>query len=200
MEVILLSQTETRSGEPNFWKPALTHSVKTGWKIQRLLMLSEACGVTNAALVYYFGRKDNIVIESTAHCMAKVEDDFMAKAPMRFADIERFLREMPYLTAKLHGEKYRFMYQVYASPKYREYGKEFFKGVNVRYHQYAALLSGKLGMPVDFIQGMIYVFVRACVHYAMFGDEEYLNLQMNAIRTSLRLYMREIQFKWEEGK
>ena len=73
-------------------------------------------------------------------------------------------------------------------------------GVNVRYHQYAALLSGKLGMPVDFIQGMIYIFVRACVHYAMFGDEEYLNLQMNAIRTSLRLYMREIQFKWEEGK
>ena len=173
---------------------------KNGLENTTLLMLSEACGVTNAALVYYFGSKDNIVIESTAHCMAKVEDDFMAKAPMSFADIERFLREMPYLTAKLHGEKYRFMYQVYASPKYREYGKEFFKGVNVRYHQYAALLSGKLGMPVDFIQGMIYIFVRACVHYAMFGDEEYLNLQMNAIRTSLRLYMREIQFTWEEGK
>ena len=200
MEVILLSQTEIRNWEPNFWKPALMYSVKTGWKIRRCLCYPKPVAVTNAALVYYFGSKDNIVIESTAHCMAKVEDDFMAKAPMSFADIERFLREMPYLTAKLHGEKYRFMYQVYASPKYREHGKEFFKGVNVRYHQYAALLSGKLGMPVDFIQGMIYIFVRACVHYAMFGDEEYMNLQMNAIRTSLRLYMREIQFKWEEGK
>ena len=61
--------------------------------------LSEACGVTNAALVYYFGTKDDIVIEATAHCMAKVEDDFMAKAPTSFMDIERFLREMPYLTA-----------------------------------------------------------------------------------------------------
>ena len=163
-------------------------------------MLADACGVANGNLVYYFGTKDNIIIEATAHCMAKVEDDFMSQAPTSFSDIERFLREMPYLTAKLHGAKYRFMYQVYASPKYREHGKEFFKGVNVRYHQYAALLSGKLGMPVDFIQGMIYIFVRACVHYAMFGDEEYMNLQMNAIRTSLRLYMREIQFKWEEGK
>ena len=158
-------------------------------------MLSEACGVTNAALVYYFGSKDNIVIESTAHCMAKVEDDFMAKAPMSFADIERFLREMPYLTAKLHGEKYRFMYQVYASPKYREYGKKFFKGVNVRYHQYAALLSGKLGMPVDFIQGMIYIFVRACVRYAMFEDEEYMELQLDANRTSLRLFAIQSNFK-----
>ncbi len=158
-------------------------------------MLSEACGVTNAALIYYFGSKDNIVIESTAHCMAKVEDDFMAKAPTSFEDIERFLREMPYLTANLHGAKYRFMYQVYASPKYRQHGKEFFKGVNVRYHQYAVQLSGKLGMPVDFVQGMIYIFVRACVHYALFEDEEYLKLQLDAIRTSLRLFAIKNNFK-----
>ena len=81
------------------------------------------------------------------------------------------------------------MYQVYASPKYRKYGREFFKGVNVRYHRDAELLSGKLGMPADCIQGMIYVFVRACVHYAMFEDEAYLLLQLGAIRTSLRAFM-----------
>lgn len=149
--------------------------------------LSEACGVTNAALVYYFGSKDNIVIESTALCMAKVEDDFMVRAPQSFDDIERFLREMPYVTAELHGAKYRFMYQVYSSPKYIEHGREFFKGVNIRYHRYAEILSDKLGLPVDFIQGMIYIFVRACVHYAMFGDEDYLNLQLQAIRTSLAM-------------
>lgn len=154
-----------------------------------LKMLSEACGVSNAALVYYFGTKDTIVIESTAHCMAKVEEDFMAHAPQSVPDIERFLREMPYLTAQMHGAKYRFMYQVYASPKYREYGTEFFKGVNQRYRKYSEMLSGKLEMPVDFIQGMTYVFVRACVHYALFEDEEYLNLQLNAIRTSLRAYL-----------
>lgn len=152
-------------------------------------MLADACGVANGNLVYYFGTKDNIIIEATAHCMAKVEDDFMAQAPTSFADIERFLREMPYLTAKLHGAKYRFMYQVYASPKYREYGKEFFKGVNIRYHNYAELLSGKLGMPADFIQGMTYLFVRACVHYALFEDENYLQLQLNSIRTSLRAFI-----------
>lgn len=153
--------------------------------------LADACGITNGALIYYFGSKDNLVIESTAYCMAKVEDDFIANAPTSFEDIERFLREMPYLTAKMHGAKYRFMYQVYASPKYREYGKEFFKGVNVRYHEYAVQLSKKLGMPADFIQGMTYIFVRACVHYALFEDEEYLKLQLGAIRTSLRLFLKE---------
>ena len=158
---------------------------KSGLENTSMKMLADACGVANGNLVYYFGTKDNIIIEATAHCMAKVENDFMAQAPTSFADIERFLREMPYLTAKLHGAKYRFMYQVYASPKYREYGKEFFKGVNIRYHNYAELLSGKLGMPADFIQGMTYMFVRACVHYALFEDEDYLQLQLNAIRTSL---------------
>ena len=124
--------------------------------------------------------------------MAKVEDDFMVRAPQSFDDIERFLREMPYVTAELHGAKYRFMYQVYSSPKYIEHGREFFKGVNVRYRRYAEILSGKLGLPVDFIQGMIYIFVRACVHYAMFGDEEYLNLQLQAIRTSLAMCIKSL--------
>ena len=170
---------------------------ENGLESTSLKMLADACGVTNGNLLYYFGSKDNIVIESTAHCMAKVEDDFMARAPKDFADIERFLREMPYLTAKLHGAKYRFMYQVYASPKYREFGRQFFKGVNVRYRKYAELLSGKLGMPTDFIQGMIYIFVRACVHYALFEDEEYLKLQLETIRTSLRLFMKERKLKEE---
>ena len=174
---------------------------KSGLENTSLQKLAESCGVTNGALLYYFGSKDNIVIEATAHCMAKVENDFMAQAPTSFPDIERFLQEMPYLTAKLHGAKYRFMYQVYASPKYREYGKEFFKGVNIRYHNYAELLSGKLGMPADFIQGMTYLFVRACVHFALFEDEDYLQLQLNAIRTSLRAFiaMKTGSENWKAG-
>lgn len=159
---------------------------KNGLENTSLKMLADACGVTNGNLLYYFGSKDNLVIEATAYGMAKVEDDFMEQAPTSFADIERFLREMPALTAKLHGAKYRFMYQVYASPKYREHGKAFFNGVNVRYRKYAQLLSGKLGLPADLIQGMTYLFVRACVHFALFEDEDYLQLQLNAIRASLR--------------
>lgn len=159
---------------------------KNGLENTSMQVLADACGTATANLVYYFGTKDNLIIEVTAHGMAKVENDFMAQAPTSFRDIERFLREMPYLTAKLHGAKYRFMYQVYASPKYREHGKAFFSGVNVRYRKYAEQLSPNLGLPAELVQGMTYLFVRACVHYALFEDEEYLQLQLNAIRASLR--------------
>lgn len=71
-----------------------------------MLKLSEASGITNGGLIYHFGSKDNLIIQATAYCMAKVEEDFMAKAPTSFEDIERFLNEMPYLTAKLHGKKF----------------------------------------------------------------------------------------------
>lgn len=156
-----------------------------------MLNLAKLNVIASERIYLPLGLKDNLIIQATAYCMAKVEEDFMAKAPTSFEDIERFLNEMPYLTAKLHGKKYRFMYQVYSSPKYREQGKEFFKGVNVRYKEYANELSNKLGMPADYIQGMTYIFVRACVHYALFEDEEYLNLQLNAIRSSLKAYIKE---------
>lgn len=54
---------------------------ENGLENTSLKMLADACGVTNGSLLYYFESKDNLVIEATAHCMAKVEDDFMAQAP-----------------------------------------------------------------------------------------------------------------------
>ena len=87
--------------------------------------LAEACEIKNGALLYYFGSKGNIVVESTAYTMAKVEEDFISRTPGSLGNIGRFIQEMPYITAKLPGAQYRFMYQVYASPKYREYDKEF---------------------------------------------------------------------------
>lgn len=93
----------TTRGNPERRKEFLTICFdtfcETGLENTSLKMLSEACGVTNGNLIYYFGTKENLVVEATAYCMEKVEDDFMEQAPTNFEDIERFLREMPYLTA-----------------------------------------------------------------------------------------------------
>ena len=159
--------------------------------------LAAACGCTTGNLYAYFKNLDELIIESTAHCMAKVEDDFMAKAPTDAKDVMRFIEEIPYWTAKKHGKKYRLMYQVYTHPKYIEYGKKFFKGVDKRYTEYAKLLEPKLGIPCDVLTPLIFILVRACVHYAMFEDEEYLNLELNAIRISLRLFIKECKSKEE---
>ena len=150
--------------------------------------LGKYCGMTSANLYSYFDNVDDLIVQSTEYCMSKVEDEFMALAPQNPQDIVRFLNEIPYWTAKNHGKKYRLMYQVYTHPKYLEYGKRFFAGVNERYTEYARQLSPKLGMPADILAGFIFIFVRAAVHYAMFEDEYYLNTQMKVLKLSLYTY------------
>ncbi|MEG2118523.1 MAG: TetR/AcrR family transcriptional regulator, partial [Clostridia bacterium] len=76
---------------------------------------------------------------------------------------------------------YRFMYQVYTSPRYFEQGKAFFKGVEERYTKYAKELEPRLGIPWNIIQPMIFTFVRASVHYALFEDEGYMKAQINLL-------------------
>ena len=150
--------------------------------------LGKYCGMTSANLYSYFDNVDDLIVQSTEYCMSKVEDEFMALAPQNPQDILRFINEIPQWTAKNHGKKYRLMYQVYTHPKYLEYGKRFFAGVNERYTEYARQLSPKLGVSADILAGYIFTFVRAAVHYAMFEDEYYLNTQMKVLKLSLSTY------------
>ena len=150
--------------------------------------LANACGFTQANLYSYFENLDDLIIQSTAYCMAKVEDDFMKKAPTDLKSVMRFIEEIPYWTAREHGKKYRLMYQVYTHPKYMEHGKKFFEGVNERYTEYAKQLEPKIGIPYTTITPLIFIFVRACVHYAMFEDEYYLKAQMEVLKQGVTLF------------
>lgn len=156
-----------------------------GFRDTGIKELGKYCGMTSANLYGYFENVDDLILQSTAHCMAKVEDDFMALAPKNPLDIIRFIDEIPEWTAKNHGKKYRMMYQVYTHPKYMEHGKKFFAGVAERYSEYARYLSPKLGMPESILAGFIFIFVRAAVHYALFEDKFYLDTQMKALKLAV---------------
>lgn len=166
--------------------------------------LAKACGCTPGNLYLYFDNLDDLIIQSTAYCMAKVENAFMEKAPADPGEVLRFIEEIPYWTAKEHGKKYRLMYQVYTHPKYREHGKKFFEGVNARYTEYAKQLEPKIGIPYTIITPLIFMFVRACVHFAMFEDEYYLQSQLQIIKQGIALFADRYQHPTErcadEGK
>lgn len=157
--------------------------------------IADACGCNVASIYQYFENLDDLIIQATEYCMSKVEDDFMAKAPTDVEELWRFTNEIPYWTATLHGKKYRLMYQVYTNPKYREYGQKFFAGVDKRYTEYAKLLEGKLGIPYQKLTALIFIFIRACVHYALFEDEFYLKAQINVLKESLELFIYKYNLK-----
>ena len=159
--------------------------------------LAEACGCTPASFYLYFDNLDDLIIQSTAYCMAKVEDDFMSRAPADRTELMRFIDETPYWTAEKHGKKYRLMYQVYTHPKYIEHGKRFFEGVNRRYTEYAKSLESKLGIPSEVLTPFIFILVRASVHYAMFEDEYYLKSQLEVLKQSIGMFMQKYQDRAE---
>ena len=162
--------------------------------------LAEACGCTPGNLYAYFKNLDDLIIQSTEYCMSKVEDDFMAKAPTDFQAVLQFIDEIPYWTARKHGDKYRLMYQVYTHPKYIEYGKKFFEGVNERYTEYAIRLEGKLGIPHEVLTPLIFILIRASVHYAMFEDEYYLQSQLEVLKQCITMFMQKYKNELEERK
>lgn len=151
--------------------------------------LAQNCGCTAANLYTYFSGIDEIIVQSTAHCMSKVEDDFMEKAPKNIEELWKFIDEVPYWTAKKHGKKYRLMYQIYTHPKYWEYGQKFFAGVDKRYTEYAKMLEGKIGIPYQKLTPFIFILIRACVHFALFEDEFYLKSQIDALKESIELFI-----------
>ena len=151
--------------------------------------IAKACDCSVATLYLDFENLDDLIVKSTEYCMSKVEDEFMAKAPTDVEDLWRFIDEIPYWTAKKHGKKYRLMYQIYTHPKYREYGQKFFKGVDERYTEYAKSLEGKLGIPHEKLTPLIFILIRACVHYALFEDEFYLKSQIAVLKETLELFL-----------
>lgn len=151
--------------------------------------LAKYCGCTAANLYTYFENLEDLIIQSTAYCMSKVEDDFMAKAPTDVEALWKFIDEIPYWTAEKHGKKYRLMYQIYTHPKYRQYGQKFFEGVDQRYTDYAKLLESKLGIPYEKLTPLIFILIRACVHYALFEDEFYLKSQITVLKEALELFI-----------
>ena len=62
--------------------------------------LAAACNCTTGNLYCYFKNIDELILESTAYCMTKVEDDFMEKAPTDPKDVLRFIEEAHYWTVK----------------------------------------------------------------------------------------------------
>ncbi len=62
--------------------------------------LAKAAGVSKAALYTYFKDRDDLIIQSTEHCMSKVENDFMSLAPKTPEEVMDFIQTIPYWTAK----------------------------------------------------------------------------------------------------
>lgn len=162
---------------------------ENGFYATGISALADACGIAKSTFYDYFDNLDDLIIQSTAFNMTKVQNDFAIKAPRTIEGLHKCIDEIPYWTAEKHGQKYRLMYQIYTHPKYCEAGQKFFASVNKRFSEYARTLEETIGVPADILIPLIYTLIRASVHYALFGDEPYLQSQLKIIKMSFKAFI-----------
>lgn len=75
-----------------------------------MLKLSQACGLTNAALVYYFRDMDNIIQQSAELALKQTEEVFVEEVTRSVADLEEMLLTFSHRIAERCGAKLRFVY------------------------------------------------------------------------------------------
>ena len=54
---------------------------------------------------------------------------------------------------------------------------------------YKRRLTPKLGIPCEVLTPLIFILIRASVHYAMFEDEYYLKSQLEVLKQSVVMFM-----------
>ena len=57
----------------------------------------------------------------------------------------------------------------------------------------------KLGIPYEKITPLIFILIRACVHYALFEDEFYLQSQIAVLKEALELFILKYNPKARSG-
>ena len=50
-------------------------------------------------------------------------------------------------------------------------------------------IQRKLGIPYQKLTPLIFILIRACVHYALFEDEFYMKSQIEVLKESLELFI-----------
>ena len=57
----------------------------------------------------------------------------------------------------------------------------------------------KIGIPYTVITPLIFILVRACVHYAMFEDEYYLKAQLEVLKQAVNLFAGKYRTEFSDG-
>jgi len=150
---------------------------ETGLRDTGIKDLAKACGMTAPNFYSYFDNLDQLIIEATEHCMIKIENEILEKAPRTKEEITPFIEKIIVPSRDFHSKEYRFMYQVFTSPRFLDYGKAFRNRQFERYRRYSEDLEKVLDISWYLILHWILNLEQAIVQYALFENSTMYILQ-----------------------
>jgi AcrR family transcriptional regulator len=177
----MISEEKKQQKKIEIMEKSFARYCETGLRDTGIKDLAKACGMTAPNFYSYFDNLDQLIIESTEHCMIKIENEILDAAPTTRDDIVPFIEYIFGQTRELHSKEYRFMFQVFTSPAFLESGKKFRARQYERYSVYAQDLEKVLGVSRYLILTWIISLEQAIVQYALFENEQMYVLQRRSL-------------------
>ena len=143
--------------------------------------LCKACGfATNNSLYYYFGNKDNLIVECIAYGMEKVEREFLQRAIVNSVDLKKFFEETPKLAEKFSKDM-SILYQVALSPKYREKIMPMIRQFPQRYDYYAELIAENINCNVAELKPLLYLYITVTIDKMLINSTDFNDVEYDYI-------------------
>lgn len=177
----MISEEKKQQKKIEIMEKSFARYCETGLRDTGIKDLAKACGMTAPNFYSYFDNLDQLIIESTEHCMIKIENEILDQAPRTREDIIPFIENILVNNRDFHSKEYRFMYQVFTSPAFLESGKKFRTRQYERYNRYAEDLEKVLGVSHYLILTWILALEDALIQYALFENDAIYTLRKKSL-------------------
>lgn len=158
--------------------------VQSGLENISIRELTRGTGLKQGNLYYWFEDKTTIICEAAEYGLRKVTDEIFQYVFKSINDLKYFFDTCLDEICKYQKEL-RYIYQMAASPVYGEKLRKDGKYLKIMYDKYAKKLAEHLKCDEEKIKPVVYLFVAAVLDYAVWGDKENAQTEINFIYSML---------------
>ena len=159
--------------------------VKNGIENTTTRDFCSAAGVNANTLYYYFGSKNQILIECVNYGFMQLERAY-------FDTLKEFDKSSFDIFPKLtnigldYAPQMRFLHQAVSSPSYEEHREDQFRKVNAIYDRLGKELAERFECPYEIVKGYIYEIMTLLSYCSLWGSRDMAAIQFNRIFSDFR--------------
>ena len=153
----MISEEKKQQKKVEIMEKSFARYCETGLRDTGIKDLAKACGMTAPNFYSYFDNLDQLIVEATEHCMIKIENEILDKAPTTREEIVPFIEYIFGNSRELRIRQYE------------------------RYGVYAQNLEKVLGVSRYLILTWIISLEQAIIQYALFENETMYTLQKKSL-------------------
>lgn len=158
--------------------------VEHGLENVTMRKLCEQTGIAISSAYYWFGNKDNMLIQATEWGLKHVTDKLFSFIYKYIDNLECVILTFPEYVMK-YKEQVRFIYQLATSKKYGGDMRPTANKLIQLYDNYNSRIAGCFECDDKELQPYVYLFVSAVLDYVIWNDKEKLEIEIACIFRSI---------------